>query len=68
MVRMVWGVSLVAAILQGCSGPEFVLETTITDHDGDGYDNVVLDGDDCNDSDPEINPGADEICDGIDNN
>jgi hypothetical protein len=25
-------------------------------------------GDDCNDSDPDINPGATEVCDGVDNN
>ncbi|MCB9742456.1 MAG: VCBS repeat-containing protein [Alphaproteobacteria bacterium] len=35
-----------------------------TDVDGDGY----AAGADCDDEDPEINPGADELCDGIDNN
>jgi hypothetical protein len=37
-----------------------------TDLDGDGYDGGP-DGDDCDDADPLINPGVDEICDGIDN-
>ncbi len=40
------------------------------DVDGDGYfDSTCLGGDDCDDGVPEINPGADEVCDdGIDNN
>jgi hypothetical protein len=37
------------------------------DVDADGYDDVAWGGDDCDDGDPAINPGADEICDGIDN-
>ena len=36
----------------------------VVDEDGDGY----FSDDDCNDSDAAINPGAEEICDGIDNN
>jgi|GEM_PF-5237657 len=36
----------------------------IQDRDGDGY----YPPEDCNDNDPEINPGATEICDGTDNN
>lgn len=35
------------------------------DADGDGY--TVAEGD-CNDKDDTINPGVDELCDGIDNN
>jgi hypothetical protein len=34
------------------------------DADADGYTADV----DCDDSDPEVNPGADEVCDAIDNN
>lgn len=37
---------------------------TLVDNDGDGFD----EGEDCNDNDSEINPDAEEICDGIDNN
>ena len=46
------------------------------DEDGDGY-GVAAPGHegqyesdelDCDDSDPEINPAAEELCDGIDNN
>ena len=38
------------------------------DIDGDGYDDEACGGDDCDDSAPEVNPGAEEICDdGIDN-
>lgn len=37
------------------------------DADGDGYDSADCGGTDCDDTDPNINPGADEVCDGIDN-
>ncbi len=36
----------------------------VKDNDGDGY----LNSEDCDDGDPGIHPGADELCDGIDNN
>jgi hypothetical protein len=39
-----------------------------TDKDGDGYGEGCPRGNDCDDSDPYINPGATEICDGKDNN
>ncbi|MFK7807264.1 MAG: HYR domain-containing protein [Saprospiraceae bacterium] len=38
---------------------------TVTDNDEDGY--TTADGD-CDDENPAINPGATELCDGIDNN
>jgi hypothetical protein len=41
------------------------------DMDGDGYydkENVCSEGIDCDDTNPDINPGMEEICDGIDNN
>ncbi len=38
-----------------------------TDMDGDGYDDVAYGGSDCDDSDASVNPGADELCDGVDN-
>ena len=37
------------------------------DHDGDGYDSATCGGDDCDDMDTNTYPGADEICDGKDN-
>ena len=37
------------------------------DHDGDGYESVVCGGDDCNDAYAATYPGAEEICDGQDN-
>jgi hypothetical protein len=48
-------------------GPEDLESGTTSpgDEDGDGYQ--VTEGD-CDDNNPEINPGASEICDGVDNN
>lgn len=37
------------------------------DNDGDGYGANCAAGPDCNDNDASIHPGAEEICDGIDN-
>jgi hypothetical protein len=53
--------------------PETGCLHVLIDEDGDGYAPEHLDcderGGDCDDSDPNINPGADRICgDGIDNN
>jgi hypothetical protein len=38
------------------------------DEDSDGYVSQACGGDDCNDNDTTINPGAVEVCDGKDNN
>ena len=39
-------------------------DTSNVDLDGDGYSAI----DDCDDDNNQINPGMDEVCDGIDNN
>jgi hypothetical protein len=36
------------------------------DDDGDGHDSVRVGGDDCNDADAAVNPGAQEVCNGRD--
>ncbi|MBK6919462.1 MAG: putative metal-binding motif-containing protein [Deltaproteobacteria bacterium] len=38
------------------------------DEDGDGYGESCIAGTDCNDDDPDVNPGAPETCDGTDEN
>ena len=37
------------------------------DQDGDGYDSDGYGGDNCDDTDDTIHPGATELCDGVDN-
>ena len=40
----------------------------ITDFDGDGFDNLLCDGQDCNDNNHLINPDTNETCNNIDDN
>ena len=40
----------------------------LVDVDGDGYVGVEVGGDDCDDSEPEAFPGAEEVCNGRDDN
>ena len=37
------------------------------DADGDGYGDEACGGEDCDDADADVNPGAPEVCDGVDN-
>ena len=53
------GEEAVKTILEPSSDGEI-----LSDNDGDGF----LSNEDCDDSDPQINPGAEELCDGFDNN
>lgn len=65
--------ALLSLALVGCPGDEKDGTDTVetgetaggTDADGDGYFSEV---DDCDDADASVNPGADEECDGLDNN
>ena len=41
--------------------------TPCGDADGDGFDDEACGGDDCDDTDAAVHPGADEICDLLDN-
>lgn len=38
------------------------------DGDGDGFGDNCQAGEDCNDQDPEVNPGVGEVCDSLDHN
>lgn len=58
----------------GCVPPPGAFEKIITmkvleDKDKDGHISEIYGGDDCNDNDENVHPGAEEICcDGVDNN
>ncbi len=40
--------------------------TVLTDADGDGFQDQLHGGNDCDDGDPTVHPAADEICNGVD--
>jgi len=44
-----------------------ITASTGCDADGDGYDGLACEGDDCDDNDPAVHPGAEEVCDEVDN-
>jgi hypothetical protein len=47
-----------------CSDPDCTASSNCDyDKDDDGYDSTAYGGDDCNDNDSEVNPGAPEKCD-----
>jgi hypothetical protein len=62
-----------------CTGGDATSRIYYRDNDGDGYGfsevlvcgtppgDVVGNGDDCDDTRPTVNPGAEELCDGLDN-
>ena len=51
-----------------CSDPDCAASSRCDyDKDDDSYDSTAHGGNDCNDNDPSIYPGAQEICDGKDN-
>jgi hypothetical protein len=53
----------------GVGGMATAYGVPITDQDGDGYFDATFGGDDCNDANPDIHPGASETPgDGIDSN
>jgi len=50
-----------------CDWNTFTCITACSDVDGDGYMDASCGGDDCDDNNMDVNPGASEVCDGIDN-
>jgi hypothetical protein len=50
-----------------CDARTATCTVKLLDKDGDGHAPIICGGDDCDDSDPTVYPGAPEICDGKDN-
>ncbi|WP_147439760.1 MopE-related protein [Corallococcus sp. CA049B] len=44
------------------------LDVSQSDEDGDGHPSIATGGTDCDDANADIHPGAEELCDGVDNN
>ncbi len=71
--KQILGVSRRLAVVLGAAVPLFLLsagidqcqETPPIDDDGDGY-YAAPDGDDCDDGNPDVNPGAEEVCNAVD--
>ena len=59
------GVSIFALMQMACTSQPIDFDTihSTADGDGDGFDSSL----DCDDDEPTISPGAQEVCDGIDN-
>jgi len=54
---------------EDCDGTDLLCSCLSTDGDGDGYGTgLACNPVDCDDGNSQINPGATEVCDGVDNN
>src|SRR5687767_6248181 len=56
----------IACTADRCSEEEATCRSAGPDADDDGHLDGACGGDDCNDSDPEVYPGATELCDAAD--